>query len=115
MSIIVESGITSSGCIVQSDTMEVYGSAVQTTVNGGGYLYVSSGGAASGTTINGEWYAGGSMTICVDQKIPVVPERITQIEIAVAGDNTAAFLESTLAVCRPVKTASYCLDPRAPV
>ena len=59
MSIIVESGITSSGCIVQNDTMEVYGSAVQTTVNARGSMFIFSGGEATETAVN----SGGFMTI----------------------------------------------------
>ena len=61
MSIIVESGVTSSGCIVENDTMEVFGSALQTTVNSGGSMFISSGGAANNTTVNyyGRMYISG--------------------------------------------------------
>ena len=42
MSIIVESGVTSYGLIIEDITMQVYGSALQTTVNSGGTMSVFS-------------------------------------------------------------------------
>ena len=52
MSIIVSSGITSTGLIVENNTMEVYGSAVQTTVSSGGRMYTFDGGTADHTDLN---------------------------------------------------------------
>ena len=40
MSIIVSSGAVSSGCIVQNDTMQVYGSALETTLKYGGSMTI---------------------------------------------------------------------------
>ena len=53
MTIIVESGAVSSGCIVTDwDSMEVYGTAVQTTVSDDGEMIVFSGGVANNPTVN---------------------------------------------------------------
>ena len=47
----VSSGVTESGIILENNTMTVLdgGVATDTTVNGGGYLNVSSGGTANST------------------------------------------------------------------
>ncbi len=52
MSIIVSRWYTSRGLVVQNDTMEVYGTALETTVNSRGSMFVSGGGVARDTTVN---------------------------------------------------------------
>ena len=52
MSIIVSSGAVSSGCIVQNDTMQVYGSALETTLKYGGSMTIFENGEGSDTAVN---------------------------------------------------------------
>ena len=52
MSITIPQGVTSTGLVITNDELNVYGTAVDTTLNSGGDMYVFSGGKVFGGTVS---------------------------------------------------------------